>query len=298
MVLRLLYSPTSINLDLLSLGYSDSQAKIIEDLESCPTGITIVSGSTGSGKSTTLQRILMRIIQAAAGTINVITVEDPPEYLIVGAVQTPVSNAKTEEERSAAFQLAIKAMMRLDPDCMMIGEVRDYPSASLAIQAALTGHPLWTTVHANDGFGIITRLLDVGVSINLLTDPGVISGLICQTLARVLCPHCKIKILEHPEKKDSREIERLSQKLDLNKVYAEGYGCDHCKGTGVVGRTVVAEVIRTDYHLLSLIRQHKFEEAMDYWLKNGGITIKEHARLKVNAGLCDPFDTETLVGKF
>jgi type II secretory ATPase GspE/PulE/Tfp pilus assembly ATPase PilB-like protein len=298
MVLRLLYNPTHMDLDLLSLGYSENQKKDIEEIEKNPTGITVIAGSTGSGKSTTLQRVLTRMINAAKGSIHAISVEDPPEYLIPGATQTPVANAKTEEDRSAAFQLSIKAAMRLDPDLMMVGEVRDHPSASLAIKAALSGHPLWTTVHANNGFGIITRLYDIGVSMNLLCDPNVISGLICQTLARVLCEHCKIRLIDNQNLISAEDLERYKDKLDINNVYLKGCGCEHCKNTGVTGRTVVAEVIRTSYKLLDLIKAEKIEEATDYWISQGGITMKSHAMSKVNSGICDPVDTESLVGKF
>jgi general secretion pathway protein E len=298
MVLRLLYNPTNMDLNLLSLGYSETQKKDIEDIEKKPTGIAVIAGSTGSGKSTTLQRILTRIIESSKGSINVITVEDPPEYLIKGAIQSPVANAKTEEDRSAAFQLAIKAAMRLDPDSMMVGEVRDHPSASLAIKAALSGHPLWTTVHANNGFGIITRLLDIGVSINLLCDPNVISGLICQTLARVLCDKCKVKLSDNKGEVSAEDFARYTEKLDIENVYLRGCGCEHCKNTGVIGRTVVAEVIKTNYKLLELIKSGNHEEALNYWVSTGGITMKDHAISKVNAGICDPSDTESLVGKF
>ncbi len=179
MVLRLLYNDASTSTDILGLGYSGEQSDSLALMKRRPTGVNIVSGPTGSGKSTTLQRLLASIIQECGGRKHVITVEDPPEYPISGAVQTPVTNAETEEERSHAFQSAIKAAMRLDPDVIMIGEIRDKPSARLAVQAAMTGHQVWSTIHANSAFAIIDRLTDLGVPIELASS---LSGFRCGML--------------------------------------------------------------------------------------------------------------------
>ena len=189
MVLRLLYNDTDANADATALGYTAAQAHGFYLMKRKPTGINIIGGPTGSGKSTTLQRLLSSIIRESSGRKNVITVEDPPEYPIPGAVQTPVTNAESEEERARAFQSAIKAAMRLDPDVMMIGEVRDTPSARLAVQAAMTGHQVWTTLHANGAFQIIDRLVDLGVPAELVCDSGIVTGLTCQRLLKVICPH-------------------------------------------------------------------------------------------------------------
>jgi general secretion pathway protein E len=297
MVLRLLYDSTGESNDLAELGYSDEQKAIIDRLKRRPTGINVMSGPTGCGKSTTLKHVLSAIIQECGGRKHVITVEDPPEYTIVGAVQTPVTNAATEAERSAAFQQSIKAAMRLDPDVMMIGEARDNPSASLALQAAMTGHQVWTTVHANGAFGIISRLIDMGLALNLVTDPSIVTGLACQRLIKKLCPHCKQPLRKSVNRYHRTELERIMQVVSIDTTYVKGPGCDHCRQTGNKGRTVAAEVIETDEELMQLLRNNDRLGAHAYWKSTGGgITIREHAIQKIAEGIADPFQTEDIVG--
>lgn len=297
-VMRLLYNDTAGDLDLRSLGFSGEQSDNLELMKQCPTGIIIIGGPTGSGKSTTLQRVLASIIREDAGKKHVITVEDPPEYPILGAVQTPVTNAQTEEERSKAFQAAIKSAMRLDPDVIMIGEVRDTPSARLAVQAAMTGHQVWTTVHANNALAILDRLIDLGVPLELLADASIITGLICQRLLKVLCPLCKTPINSVLERYSQADLQRIMSVAELDKVFVIGKGCENCRETGVIGRTVVAETVLTDDKLLAFIRQRDKLSALAYWRNElRGLTMKDHALLKVIQGTVDPFQTEAVVGR-
>lgn len=297
MVLRLLYDSTGETNDVLDLGYSPEQRVTLERLKRRPTGINVMSGPTGSGKSTTLKRVLSSIIEEYKGRKHVITVEDPPEYTIPGAVQTPVTNAATEQERSAAFQQSIKAAMRLDPDVIMIGEARDNPSASLALQAAMTGHQVWTTVHANGAFGVISRLVDMGLAINLVTDPSIVTGLACQRLIKKLCPHCKKPLKTSIGSYNRSNLERIMQVVSLDEAFVHGPGCDHCRGSGNKGRTVVAEVMETDETLMAFLRKGERLAAHTYWKSSsGGITMLEHAIQKVKSGIVDPFQTEDIVG--
>lgn len=297
MVLRLLYNDTSDDIDLGGLGYGEEQVNTIEYMKKRPTGVMVIAGPTGSGKSTTLQRILGAIIQESLGRKHIITVEDPPEYPIPGAVQTPVTNADTEEERSREYQKAIKAAMRLDPDIIMLSEVRDNPTARLVIQAAMTGHQVWTTVHANGALAIIDRLRDLGVAGELLSDPTIIGGLICQRLVKVLCPHCKKPMMEHVNNYDSRDITRIMSVLDMKNVYVLGAGCGHCGNSGTIGRTVVAETVVTDNQLMKFIRDGDRIGAIEYVRREqAGMSMLDHAILKINAGLVDPFQAEDVVG--
>ena len=278
--------------------FSGEQSDNLELMKQCPTGIIVIGGPTGSGKSTTLQRVLASIIREDAGKKHVITVEDPPEYPILGAVQTPVTNAQTEEERSKAFQVAIKSAMRLDPDVIMIGEVRDTPSARLAVQAAMTGHQVWTTVHANNALAILDRMIDLGVPLELLADASIITGLICQRLLKVLCPLCKTPINSVLERYSQADLQRIMSVAELDKVYVIGHGCENCRETGIVGRTVVAETVLTDDKLLSFIRQRDKLSALAYWRNElRGLTMKDHALLKISQGTVDPFQTEAVVGR-
>ncbi len=297
-VMRLLYNDTTDDFDLRSLGFSGEQSDNLELMKQCPTGIIVIGGPTGSGKSTTLQRVLASIIREEAGKKHVITVEDPPEYPILGAVQTPVTNVQTEEERSKAFQVAIKSAMRLDPDVIMIGEVRDTPSARLAVQAAMTGHQVWTTVHANNALAILDRLIDLGVPVELLADSSIITGLICQRLLKVLCPQCKVPINSVLDRYSPADLQRIMSVAELEKVFVIGSGCENCRNTGIIGRTVVAETVVTDDKLLSFIRQRDKLGALSYWRNElRGLTMKDHALLKIIQGTVDPFQSETVVGR-
>ena len=297
MVLRMLYNDTVESYDLGLLGYMQQQVIAVDLMKRRPTGINIIAGPTGSGKSTTLQRVLGSIIKETAGRKHVITVEDPPEYPIPGAVQTPVTNADTEEERSRAFQAAIKAAMRLDPDVIMIGEIRDMPSARLAVQAAMTGHQVWSTLHANSAIAILDRLLDLGVPLESLTDHSIITGLTCQRLVKFLCPHCKIKLLEVMERYSKGDLNRIGLVVDLDNVYVTGEGCEHCRKSGTSGRTVVAETIITDARLMSYVRNRDRIGALKYWKREqGGKSMLSHAIEVIRQGKIDPFAAEDIVG--
>lgn len=299
MVLRLLYEDVDGG-GIRELGYSEAAAQALDLMAAKPTGIIIISGPTGSGKSTTLQRVLRKVISDSQGRKHVITVEDPPEYTITGAVQTPVDNATTAEERSIKFQAAIKAAMRLDPDIMMIGETRDEPSAALALQAGMTGHQVWTTLHANYALAAIDRLIDLKLPPEMLCDPTIVAGLVAQRLVKTLCPHCKqpFKDLLDANVIKPRDRDRLSPLVGLT-AYVRGKGCKHCGGTGLKGRTVVAEVVVPDQALMALLLKRDKAGAMAYWLKEQkGVSLAMDALLKVRRGICDPFLTEEQIGLF
>ena len=297
MVLRLFYNDSVDDYDLSLLGYGKDHARSIELMKRRPIGINIIAGPTGSGKSTTLQRILGSIIKETCGRKNVITVEDPPEYPITGAIQTPVTNVDSEGERSEAFQRAIKAAMRLDPDVIMIGEVRDNPSAALAVRAAMTGHQVWTTIHANSVFGILDRLLDIGVPLEVVADHTIITGLTCQRLVKTLCPHCKVPFEQAMDRYQQNDLRRIMSVVDTSGVHVLGNGCDHCRNSGTSGRTVVAETIITDATLMVHVRKRDRIAAMNYWIaEQMGQTMLKHAIKKIEKGLIDPFAAEDVVG--
>lgn len=297
MVLRLLYNDAAETEGLAGLGYGEQQCAALKLMARRPNGINVIGGPTGSGKSTTLQRLLAALIRDGKGRKNVITVEDPPEYPIANAVQTPVTNADTEEERSKAFQQAIKAAMRLDPDVIMIGEVRDSPSARLAVQAAMTGHQVWSTVHATSAFAIIDRLHDLGVPMALATDPSVITGLVCQRLVKVLCPHCKQPFSSAMKRYREDDARRVLGVVPVDTVYVLGEGCEHCRGSGTAGRTVVSEAVVAEAQVMECLRRNEREDAIAAWRRNqAGVTMIEDAIEKVRAGLVDPFQAEDVVG--
>lgn len=303
MVLRLLYDAASGAKDLASLGYAPEQVNGIKFLMCRPTGINVIGGPTGSGKSTSLQRILTSIHQDNGGRKHLISVEDPPELEMPNIVQTPVTNASTAEERSIAFQDAIKAALRIDPDVIMIGEIRDTPSARLGMQAAMTGHQVWTTLHSNSAFANLDRLIDLGVERNIAYDPGVVTGLVCQRLVQRLCPECKVALLDNTDNYAPSDLARVEMVTPLDTVYVRGPGCSHCAkkaaliGNGVKGRVAVAEVVVTDHQLMNHLRSGDRRAATDYWRNNqGGRTMLEIVIEKVRTGEVDPFGAEKIVG--
>ena len=296
MVLRLLYNDPGRSTDICSLGYFPEQKAQVAMMQRRPTGINIIAGPTGSGKSTTLQRTLLDIHQSCHGTKHIITVEDPPEYPMPGIVQTPVANANTEQERSAAFQQAIKAAMRLDPNVIMIGEMRDPPSARLGVQAAMTGHQVWTTVHANNAFSIVDRMVDLGVPLNTMTDPTIVTGLICQRLLKVLCPRCKKPFARVLDRYAAADRQRALSAASVADIFVAGDGCNACNGTGIAGRTVVAEVAVPDAELMGLLRHGEKQQALQNWRRRGNACMLDSAIRKIAEGLCDPFQAEEEVG--
>lgn len=310
MVARLLYSQIEYGRDedVDNLGYSDGQLAEIKHLRRKPTGINIISGPTGSGKSTTLQRSLLALMRETRYEKNVVTIEDPPEYVIKGAAQLPVVNAKGTEERSEAFRDAITAALRSDPDIIMIGEIRDRASAELAFQAAMTGHQVWCSLHANDAASCLDRLRDMHVESYKLTDPTLVTGLIGQRLVRRLNPECRMGLdaairydrsapvrMLGPD--TARQAERL-RKLCGVDVFFPDYAREEAEGLSAYkGRTVVAEVMRPDAVFMDFFRAEKKVQAIESWRKRtDGLTMIEHGIVKILLGEAAAFEIEDKVG--
>ena len=299
MVMRLLYNDAGDNIDLRPLGFTEEHAALLQRMKEQPLGMNILSGPTGSGKSTTLQRALTGQIIEAGGKLHVLTVEDPVEYPIEGAVQTAVTNAPTEEERSRLFAASISNAMRLDPDTIMIGEMRDRASAQNALRAAMTGHQVWTTVHANSAIAIVDRLVDLGLPMAMVADHTILTGLISQRLVKLLCSHCKEPLAQRQDTLPAALMSRVRVALkgDISNACVAGKGCRHCNHVGTVGRTVVAEVIIPDDEFFRYIRMGEKTKAVAYWIEHmNGKTILDHTIEKVAAGLVDPRMAEQVMG--
>lgn len=305
LIMRILYSGDGKTIDMKDLGYSDEQVRQIAIMSARPVGINIISGPTGSGKSTTLKAVLERVIRKRNGEVNVITIEDPPEYVIADAQQMPVTNAKTQEQRSEAFTQAISAGLRSDPDIMMIGEIRDLASADLAVEGALSGHPIYASLHANTAMDILSRLRDMGIEDFKVFDSSVFSGLVGQRLIRQICPHCRRTIEEAHAAGDIDPLlyERIQDMIKITpdhimsdrQIYVAGAGCEHCSG-GYNGRAVVAEIILPDDHFMGLMQSNRKTEARTYWFeKMHGLDLLGSAWIRVLQGRASPIDVENSV---
>lgn len=296
MVLRLLYASRRREID--QLGYLPEQVAMIRRMTQRKDGVNFFAGETGSGKSSSLEVTVRMVLAYFNNEINVVTIEDPPEYRIPGAQQTP--------KGVGTWADAIRNAMRLDPDVLMVGEVRDYESAEAALQGALTGHSLWSTVHAKDAVAILQRLAefragDERLNPGLYTDHTLVTGLINQNLVPTLCPRCKRPWTEHDARllpQDQRE--RIERHCTTDTVFMRGSGCEACRSSGIPGiggRSIVAEVIIPDHGFMRAFREHGKAEARDYWLTHlAGVTKREHLIRRINAGMIDPTIGEKKVG--
>lgn len=300
MTARLLYDTTKSAKSLADLGFSNPNESVFKLFRKSVHGLILFSGPTGSGKSTTMNRYLTIYLDENEGRRSVFTIEDPVELTIDGADQTEIPYCETAEERSAEFTRLLSSGMRSDPDVVMVGEVRDEPSANLSMQASMTGHQVLGTIHANNAIGSLMRLVDLGVPEELVFDSNNVIGLIAQRLLRVLCDNCKVPLLEAAEKGIVSETgyNRIMQiGIDIGNIYVNGGGCDCCKGRGVTSRVVVAQVIKTDMMLMRFLRNHDMVGASDH-IKDQikAKSMIEHAQEKIAAGIVDPFDAEDVLG--
>ncbi len=298
-VMRLLYAEedsTSAS-DLEALGFTKKETDLFYQMRAFPTGIIVVSGPTGSGKSTTLQRNMIAMLSERNYEINLITVEDPPEYPIPGARQMPVTNATIEEAKDREFTKALSAALRSDPDALMIGEIRTLSAADLAFRGALSGHNVWTTLHANSASAILMRLKDIGVEDFKLQDPSIIKGLMAQRLFRKVCPFCRVKATERLDHPAVQRLRRAFGDVALDLCYLRGPGCENCDNRGVKGRTVVAEFILPDATFLNLSLQGESKKALDYWINDlNGVTLREAAISRMLQGIIDIEEVERWTG--
>ena len=268
-VLRLLYKEAG-QLQLSQLAMSANVLSGYTRALQRPHGIILVTGPTGSGKTTTLYAGLTHINQASR---NIMTIEDPVEYMLPGVGQTQV-NAKVE----MTFARGLRAILRQDPDVVMVGEIRDLETAEIAVQASLTGHLVLSTLHTNTAIGAITRLRDMGIEAFLLSSSLV--AVMAQRLVRLLCSHCK-------EARELTAAERRYLALDSASEHSVSFhpvGCSHCNGSGYRGRTAIYEWIDVDRELQSLIHDSASEQQMTDAVRLRSPAIFEDGRQRVLAG--------------
>jgi type IV pilus assembly protein PilB len=278
-VMRLLRK-SSIELDLLKLGIrKENLAKIIQEI-SKPNGVILNTGPTGSGKTTTLYSVLGQLNKPE---VKIITVEDPIEYQLEGILQTPVN-----EKEGYTFATALRALLRQNPDILMIGEIRDDETAQIAVQAALTGHLVLSTLHTNNAAGAIQRLLNMGVSSSDMASAT--NAFIAQRLVRKLCD-CKKEVAMKPEEKTKIEdvLKTISPKANvtvpkIDKIF-QPQGCIKCNNLGYKGRTTISEVLIMDKDIQELISRGAITgEINAKAIENGMITMSQDGVLKVLEG--------------
>jgi general secretion pathway protein E len=220
-------------LRLDTLGFDSKALEFIRAAAQMPYGLLLVTGPTGSGKTTTLYAALSEI---NTGLDKIVTIEDPIEYQLPGVLQIPVN-----EKKGLTFARGLRSILRHDPDKIMVGEIRDAETAHIAVQAALTGHQVFTTVHANNVFDVIGRFANMGVDSYSLV--AALNGIVAQRLLRMNCPHCAIRT-----EVDTDVVRRsgLPSARLLDARFMRGQGCAHCRGTGYKGRRAIAETLPMD----------------------------------------------------
>lgn len=263
-------------LDLKTLGLMNVDLQLMDQLIQRPHGIIFVTGPTGSGKTTTLYSCLARVNQSER---KILTIEDPVEYQLRGITQIQIHPAI-----GLTFAQGLRSMLRHDPDIMMVGEVRDAETAEIAIQVALTGHLVFSTLHTNDAASGITRLLDMRIEPYLLS-----SSVICfiaQRLVRLLCPECKRKI--KPTADVAKDFGLPEAEVAATEIY-EACGCESCQGTGYLGRMGIYEFLILDDEIRELIHQRaSADQIRTRAIAKGMRTLREDGWAKVKTGLTTP----------
>jgi type IV pilus assembly protein PilB len=259
-----------LNLD--SLGMDASVLKRFRRRIREPYGMVLITGPTGSGKTTTLYAALAEINN---GEEKIVTIEDPVEYQLNGILQIPVN-----EKKGLTFARGLRSILRHDPDKIMVGEIRDADTAMIAVQSALTGHLVFTTVHANNAFDVIGRFAHMGVDIY-----GFVSALNCvvsQRLIRLICNNCKREA--HPEP-GYLEISGLDPLKHAGQIWYEGAGCEHCSGTGYRGRAAIIEYLDVSADIRQMIIDRRpAKELQQAALKEGMLTLRQSALSKAFSG--------------
>ncbi len=284
-----------VNVDLGSLGIYGVAYEILQKAISKPNGMILNTGPTGSGKTTTLYSIINKINNP---TIKIITVEDPIEYAISGVVQTEIS-----QRRDYTFASALRAIVRQDPDVILVGEIRDDETADTAVSAALTGHLLLSTLHTNSALGTIPRLLELGVKPSLIAS--CMNVIVAQRLVRILCERCKEPYL--PSKKTIAALEKIlalipdngkTKKPEKIETLYRPKGCPYCTLTGYRGRKGIFEIVDMTQSIRDLVSNMATEkEIFNEARKNGYILMAEDGLIKVLDGLTTMEEVWAATGK-
>ena len=263
-----------VALDFKRLGFEDDTLKGFLDVLMEPHGILLVTGPTGSGKTTTLYTALDRLNKP---DVKILTVEDPVEYQMPG-----INQIQVKPQIDLTFANALRSIVRQDPDVIMIGEIRDLETAQIAVQSALTGHLVLSTVHTNDAASTVNRLLDMGVEDYLLTST--VIGILAQRLVRTLCPACKESYIALPEVVDELGLRKFAATSEVTLYHAKG--CKECGHTGFIGRVSIMEMLPMSDHLRTHVMRHATStELRAEAIKEGMVTMYEDGMRKAMDGV-------------
>ncbi len=264
---------TNVSLDLDKVGLRSDDLDVFRQLAGKPNGIVIVTGPTGSGKTTTLYSALNELNEP---TVKVLTIEDPVEYDIDGLVQVQVNS-----DVGLSFAAALRSFLRQDPDIILVGETRDLETAEIAVQASLTGHLVFTTLHTNDAPSSVARLLDLGLETFLIT--ATLEGIVAQRLVRKICPKCKEPF--EPDEQQLMELQLTPEDLGGKQIY-RGRGCDFCHHSGYKGRMAIFEIMVLDDELRELIMKSVSTQVLRNEARKRGMrTLRESGLLAIFDGL-------------
>jgi len=296
-VMRIL-DPKSIQVAFESLGIEPYLFEIIQGEIAKPNGMILVTGPTGSGKTTTLYAFLRKIYSP---DIKIITIEDPVEYHLTGVTQTQVS-----AKRKYTFPEGLRSALRQDPDVIMVGEIRDAETAQIAVQSALTGHMVFSTLHTNNAAGVIPRLIDLGVNPKIMVSA--LSLSIAQRLVRKLCTSCRaekdpskeeieiIKLIIKGMKEEKKDFSKYNIKTDTHFKLYSAVGCEKCNNTGYKGRMGIFEAIKTDEAIEKIIPENPSEREVKKIAKTQGIlSMRQDGVIKMLSGITSFEEVESVV---
>ncbi len=271
-VIRIL-DKNNARIGLNKLGFQDHMLQQFESSINRPHGMILACGPTGSGKTTTLYSALNAINSVER---HIITIEDPVEYQLPGIVQ-----ANVNKRAGVTFASGLRTIVRQDPDVVMVGEIRDAETAEIAVEAALTGHLVFSTIHSNDSAGTISRLIDMGIEPFLVASS--VIAVVSQRLVRIVCPRCKVA---YTPQEDALKRLRLPIEMDGGFTYNKGVGCESCARSGYKGRIGVYELMEISDRIRELIMaKASSAEIRSHARKEGMLTLQEDAVQKVRQGL-------------
>jgi type IV pilus assembly protein PilB len=263
---------SAVSLDLAALGLQPDDAARLKRLTELPYGIVLVTGPTGSGKTTTLYAMLS---EANQPDVKIITTEDPVEYDIQGIVQVPVN-----EDIGVTYARILRTVLRQDPDKILIGEIRDGETASVAVEASLTGHTVFSTLHTNDAPSTVTRLVDMGIEPFMIT--ATLEAVVAQRLVRTVCSECKVSY--EPEEEILMELGPDAAKLAGAQLYY-GKGCDRCHHTGYRGRTGIFEILTVDEEIRrAILARASTQDIRTAAIASGMRTLRESGLVALTDG--------------